>query len=294
MEGYEPSTYGDRFADIYDDWYPPDEASAVAVDTLAELADPRRPILELGIGTGRLALPLAERGFDVRGIDASAKMIERLRSKPGGEKIPVALGDLGSVQVPPRPNTAAAPPPEANTGATTAPPPTAGTEPNTAPSATAGTEPSTVTGPERCALVFAAGNTIFGLLSADAQAACFHRVRDVLIPGGRFVVEAFVPPDDDADARQEDVAIRSMTAQQLVLSAARRNPTQQTISGHYIELCDGSVTLRPFHLRYASVAELDAMAEAAGLELEHRWSSWRREPFTPHSTDHVSVWRRPL
>ncbi|MCX7621130.1 MAG: class I SAM-dependent methyltransferase [Acidimicrobiales bacterium] len=280
MEGYEPSTYGDRFADIYDDWYPPDETSAQTVDTLAELADPRQPILELGIGTGRLALPLAKRGFDVRGIDASTKMIERLRSKPGGEKIAVTLGDLGSVQVPPRPNTAAEPPPPANTG------------PGAAPLAPAITEPSSATATERCALVFAAGNTIFGLLSADAQAACFRRVSDVLIPGGRFVVEAFVPPDD-GDSGQEDVAIRSMTAQQLVLSAARRNPTQQTISGHYIELRDGSVTLRPFHLRYASVAELDAMADAAGLELEHRWSSWRRDPFTPHSTDHISVWRRP-
>jgi SAM-dependent methyltransferase len=69
-----------------------------AVAFLAELAG-SGPVLELAIGTGRIALPLAERGIDVRGIDASEEMVARLRSKPGGASIPVASGDFVDVAV---------------------------------------------------------------------------------------------------------------------------------------------------------------------------------------------------
>jgi SAM-dependent methyltransferase len=69
-------------------------------DRLAELAGPG-PALELGIGTGRVALPLAARGVEVHGIDASAAMVERLRAKPGGEAIPVTFGDFADVPVEP-------------------------------------------------------------------------------------------------------------------------------------------------------------------------------------------------
>ncbi len=65
---------------------------------LAELAG-AGPVLELGIGTGRIALPLAERGLEVHGIDASKAMLERLREKPGGERIPTSVGDLADVAV---------------------------------------------------------------------------------------------------------------------------------------------------------------------------------------------------
>ena len=99
MPEYGPSTYGDRVADIYD--HMPqvlgrDTGDAVA--TLAELAG-AGPVLELGIGTGRLALPLAARGLAVHGIDASEAMVKKLRAKPGGERIPVAIGDFADVAV---------------------------------------------------------------------------------------------------------------------------------------------------------------------------------------------------
>jgi SAM-dependent methyltransferase len=97
--GYGPSTYGDRLADIYDEWV---QSMALdteaAVDFLAELAGPG-PALELAIGTGRVALPLAERGIAVHGIDASEAMLARLRSKPGGETIPIEVGDFADVAV---------------------------------------------------------------------------------------------------------------------------------------------------------------------------------------------------
>jgi len=57
----------------------------------------RARILELGIGTGRLALPLAAMGLEVHGIDASSAMVDRLRDKPGGDTIPVVMGDFAEV-----------------------------------------------------------------------------------------------------------------------------------------------------------------------------------------------------
>jgi len=68
------------------------------VDFLAELAGDG-DVLELGIGTGRVALPLARRGVRVRGIDLSEAMVARLRAKPGGEEIDVAIGDFATTRV---------------------------------------------------------------------------------------------------------------------------------------------------------------------------------------------------
>jgi SAM-dependent methyltransferase len=98
MHGYEPSTYGDRIADRYDEWFglPQDTPDAVAF--LAEAAG-GGPVLELAIGTGRLGLPLAERGLEVHGIDASEAMLAKLRAKPGGDRIPVTMGDFAEVGV---------------------------------------------------------------------------------------------------------------------------------------------------------------------------------------------------
>jgi len=96
---YGPATYGDRVADVYDRMpqvLGRDTQRAVA--TLAELAGPG-PVLELGIGTGRLALPLAAGGLAVHGIDASEEMIKKLRAKPGGDRIPVAIGNFADVAI---------------------------------------------------------------------------------------------------------------------------------------------------------------------------------------------------
>lgn len=95
---YGPSTYGDRIAEVYDQMYPVRADVGTAVEALVELAD-GGPILELGIGTGRMALPLLERGLEVRGIDASEAMVAKLRTKPRGGEIPVAMGDFAEVDV---------------------------------------------------------------------------------------------------------------------------------------------------------------------------------------------------
>jgi SAM-dependent methyltransferase len=98
VPGYGPSTYGDRIADVYDAWLsvPTDGEDTAAF--LAALAG-SGPALELAIGTGRIALPLAARGVEVHGIDASEAMVAKLREKPGGSDIPVTMGDMADVGV---------------------------------------------------------------------------------------------------------------------------------------------------------------------------------------------------
>jgi SAM-dependent methyltransferase len=95
---YQATTYGERIADVYDELYgrqfEPDATAAL----LAELAG-AGPALELGIGTGRVALPLAERSVEVHGVDASEAMVARLRARPGGDRIPVTIGDFSAIPV---------------------------------------------------------------------------------------------------------------------------------------------------------------------------------------------------
>jgi SAM-dependent methyltransferase len=98
-----PHAYGDAIADVYDELtdagaYGP--GTQAAVDFLARLAGAAGTALELGIGTGRVALPLAARGVAVTGIDASARMVAQLRAKPGGADLPVTVGDMAEVVVP--------------------------------------------------------------------------------------------------------------------------------------------------------------------------------------------------
>lgn len=90
-------SFGEDTAARYDDVPRGDEQ--VAVDFLAQLAGDG-PALELAIGTGRIALPLAARGIPVHGIDFSPAMVARLRQKPGGDQIPVTIGDFSEVPVP--------------------------------------------------------------------------------------------------------------------------------------------------------------------------------------------------
>jgi SAM-dependent methyltransferase len=92
--------FDERVASRYDDSSASMFSSEVvnpAVDLLAELAGDGRA-LELGIGTGRIALPLAQRGVEVHGIDLSRAMVAKLREKPGGEEIPVTIGDFATAR----------------------------------------------------------------------------------------------------------------------------------------------------------------------------------------------------
>ena len=96
MAGFDdPAFYGERWAGVYDEHYAGLDPQ-LAVEFLAARAGSGR-VLELAVGTGRVALPLAGRGIRVEGVDASAAMVERLRAKPGGASIPVTIGDMAEV-----------------------------------------------------------------------------------------------------------------------------------------------------------------------------------------------------
>jgi SAM-dependent methyltransferase len=248
VQGYEPEAYGEAMADVYDEWYggvSDVDATVAALTRLSTAAGGGR-VLELGVGTGRLALPLSAAGVEVAGIDISPAMVARLRAKPGGDRLDVVVGDMAD-DLPPGPY----------------------------------------------AIVFVAFNTLFSLTSAEAQARCFAAVAARLEPGGCFVVEAFVPDDDliDGGARVE---VRSLTADRVVLTVSRHDAAEQGVEGQFVELTEaGGIRLRPWSLRYAPPAELDAMAVGAGLALADRWSSWDETPFTADSTHHISVYRHP-
>jgi len=95
-------TWGPDIAEVYDETYTAGFDPATldpVVDFLADLAR-GRPAVEFAVGTGRVALPLAERGIPVQGIELSPHMAERLRAKPGAEAVPVTIGDMTTTRVP--------------------------------------------------------------------------------------------------------------------------------------------------------------------------------------------------
>jgi SAM-dependent methyltransferase len=246
---YGPDSYGAAFADVYDDWYGDVSDVAATVAALRELAG-AGPLLELGVGTGRLALPLAAAGVEVHGLDASEAMLARLRAKPGGDAVTLTLGDMAT-DLPAGPFT----------------------------------------------LVLCAYNTFFNLGSEEAQAVCFAGVAARLRPGGRFVLEAFVPEafvPEDPRRSGSSVEVRDLALDRVVLSVARYDASTQDAHGQFVELTEaGGVRLRPWAIHWATPTQLDEMATAAGFALERRSAGWSGEPFTAASDEHVSIYRVP-
>jgi SAM-dependent methyltransferase len=242
MDDYSAETYGERIADIYDSWYAAYDPHCI--DVLADLAR-GGPALELGIGTGRIALPLRQRGIAVHGVDASPAMVAKLRAKSGGHAIPVTMGSFSDF---------------------------------------------TVDG--RFALAYIAFNTFFALLTQDEQVRCMETVARHLVPGGRFVVEAFVP-DMSRYAGRQALRVGGVDVGEVRIDASEIDPARQTVASQHIVLTESGVRLYPVTLRYVWPSELDLMARIAGLRLADRWSDWQRAPFGPDSGKHVSVYERP-
>ncbi|TYB65282.1 class I SAM-dependent methyltransferase [Nonomuraea sp. PA05] len=240
---FDPSAYGRSIADIYDGTVD-DLPTEATVEQLHLLAGDG-PVLEFGIGTGRLALPLAARGVTVAGVDGSPDMVRVLRAKPGGERLQVVVGDFADARV-----------------------------------------------DGVFSLVALTTNTIFALPSQDAQVRCFRNAAAHLRPGGRFVVEAWVP---DPAAFHHGAALRLLALGEdvVVAEAARISPAEQHMTTTKVRLTAQGVRLLPANHRYAWPAELDLMARLAGMEREHRWADWHRAPFGDGSRAHVTVYRLP-
>jgi SAM-dependent methyltransferase len=212
-----------------------------AVGFLAELAGDG-PALEFAIGTGRVAIPLAERGVPVTGIELSQPMADQLaRKRPD---IPVVVGDMAT---------------------------------------------TTVAG--QFALVYVVWNSIGNIRTQPEQVACFRNAARHLAPGGRFVVELWVPGIRRFPPGQ--AAVPFHVGREHVGFDTYDMATQQGTSHHYRRHPDGTVTYGASNFRYIWPAECDLMAELAGMQLERRVADWNGSPFTSDSENHVSVWRKP-
>lgn len=243
MGSHDAGEYGRHIADEYDEIYGGIHDTDAAVPVLVELAS-GGAVLEYGVGTGRLAIPLAEAGLRVHGIDGSEAMLDALRARPGGSRVDTTVGDFSQAEV---------------------------------------------VGP--FSLVVLAVNTVYALPDQQAQVRCFANAARHLLPGGRFVVEGWVPRPEVLD---RPLSPRTLSSGYVGLVVADHDPVRQILSTTQVVLGGRSqVRIFPVNHRYAHPSELDLMAQLAGMELEHRWAGWDRGEFTRHSTEHVSVYRLP-
>ena len=214
-----------------------------AVDRLAALAG-RGSAVELAVGTGRVAIPLAARGVPVTGIEGARPLVGRRRVKADARRLPVVVGDMATARV-----------------------------------------------PGEHTLVYLVDNTISNLLTPDAQVECFRNAARHLVPGGRFVVELWVP---ELRALPPGRTATVWLAEPGHLGVDTYDVLHQRVVSHHVRFDDdGHATVGRTPHRYVWPPELDLMARLAGLELETRHAGWAGEPFTAESPSHVSVYRRP-
>lgn len=221
-----------------------DDVVEPAVERLAELAGDGRA-LEFAIGTGRVAVPLSQRGISVTGIELSPAMVAELRKKASEAAIPIILGDMAAA-----------------------------------------------TAPGRYALVYLVFNTISNLLTQEQQVACFRNAARHLAPGGRFVIELWVPDLRRLPPTQQAVVWQSAPG---TIGLDTYDVLRQHVVSHHFRFGEGrqAELFRSPH-RYIWPAELDLMAQLAGFMLESRHADWAGSEFTAESRSHVSVYRLPV
>ena len=238
-DGYFDERVAARYDETSADMFDPAVVEPT-VDLLSDLAGDGRA-LELGIGTGRIAIPLAERGVPVHGIELSNAMVARLRAKPGGAEIGVTIGDFATARV-----------------------------------------------DATFSVAYLVYNTVMNLTTQQAQVACFRNVAAHLEPGGCFVIEVGVP---DLRRLPPGDTYRAFHVSESRWGFDEYDVAGQGLTSHHFEIVDGKAERLSIPFRYAWPAELDLMAQLAGMRLRERWSDWQREPFTSDSGKHVSVWQ---
>lgn len=150
---------------------------------------------------------------------------------------------------------------------------------------------TTARAPGEFSLVYLVFNTIGNLYSQDEQIACVRNAAAHLRPGGRFVVELWVPrpqPAGSGHAQVFGVGDGYLGIDVLELA------TQRGVSHHVRYCADGAARVGFSPFRFVWPSELDLMARLAGMELESRHADWAGSPFTSESTSHVSVYRLPV
>ena len=198
--------------------------------------------LEMAIGTGRVAIPLAERGVRVAGIELSQPMTDELHRKRAD--IPVAVGDMATTRV-----------------------------------------------DGEFDLVYVVWNSIGNVRTQAEQVACFRNAARHLAPGGRFVVELWVPELRKLPPGQQAVVCHTEPG---YIGLDIYDVLAQQVVSHHVWF-DGGRQARLFRSphRYIWPAELDLMAQLAGFALESRHADWAGAQFTADSPSHVSVYRLP-
>ncbi len=147
-----------------------------------------------------------------------------------------------------------------------------------------------VTGVE-FSLVYLVWNSISNLRTQQEQVECFRNAARHLVPGGRFVIELWVPALRRLPPNQLAVPM-SVDEGRLVLDTYDI-VTQEVTSHHVWREGEGAARYESGNFRYIWPAECDLMAELAGMTLEQRLADWDGSPFTSESESHVSVWRKP-
>jgi SAM-dependent methyltransferase len=260
VRGFRSDSYGDAFADVYDDWYADITDLETTVGFVADLATANgsRPgsVLELGVGTGRLALPLRARVAEVTGVDSSRKMLERLANADPDRTVKTVLGDMvddlpsGQYDV-----VLAA--------------------------------YNTVFNLTTAELQQACFDRVAGVLSPEGAF-----VVEAFVPRHRDGSDGAGGTGDRP--RGSQVTVRSMTADSVVLSASVHDATTQVAEGQFIEFSEaGGVRLRPWSIRWADPDELDLMAAHSGLRVAERWADYDRSAFDDTSDRHVTVYTSP-
>jgi SAM-dependent methyltransferase len=239
-----PETYFDQwiarhYAQLWPELFDPVVLDPT-VDFLADLVG-TGPALEFGIGTGRVAVPLSARGYEVHGIELSSAMVDELRGNDA-RNVTAVVGDFATTRI-----------------------------------------------PGSFSLVFLLRNTITNLTTQDEQIRAFRNAAAHLQVGGRFVVENYIPalrllpPGQTRRVFQCTPDHVGIEEYDFV--------SQIAISRHWWVIED---TLRTFESphRYVWPAELDLMAELAGMKLRDRSADFEHSAFTADSASHVSVWEK--
>lgn len=237
--------WGREIAEVYDMVYAAQSDPAVLepmVDRLAELA-PGGRALEFAVGTGRVALPLSQRGVTLQGIELSPYMVEEMRRKVGADAVPVVVGDMTTTRV-------------------------------------AGI----------FQLVYLVANTIMNVTTQEDQVRVFGNAAEHLAGGGYFVVEVIVPQLRRVPPG-ETARVFTLDPDHVGIETFDNTVEQIAWSHHWMTVGGRSVRhSQPY--RYVWPSELDLMARIGGLRRRERWGGWNKEPFTPDSESHVSVYQK--